>query len=200
MKTELKELILKRIKDKKLKAFSCYDFTDLASYKTINKCLERLEDNGQIKRIVNGIFCLSLYDRKLGLPVYPSVNEVVNCLARKNKWIVCPTGNMALNLIGVSNQIPAKYVFLSNGPYKKYIIYGIEVILKHTMNRELFDCSYKTLVLIQSIKAFGEKHFGQYEIEYLKNKMSPIDKKAALNETSQVQSWIRNIVVKICEE
>ena len=75
MKTELKDLILKRIKEKNLKAFSCYDFTDLASYKTISKCLERLEDTKEIKRVHQGIYSLNLFDDVLNLPVLPSIDD-----------------------------------------------------------------------------------------------------------------------------
>ena len=89
MKTELKDLILKRIEEKKLKAFSCYDFTDLASYKTISKCLGRLEDTKEIKRVHQGIYSLNLFDDVLNLPVLPSIDDVVNCLSRKHKWIIC---------------------------------------------------------------------------------------------------------------
>ena len=81
MKTELKKLILQRIRDKKLKAFSCYDFTDLASYKAVSKCLERLEESQEIKRIIQGIYSLNLFDDLLNLPLLPPLDDILNCLA-----------------------------------------------------------------------------------------------------------------------
>ena len=200
MKTELRELILKRIKRKQLKAFSCYDFTDLAPYKTISKCLERLEDSKEIKRIIHGIYCLNLFDEVLSLPIMPSVDYVVNCLARKHKWIICPTGNTALNIMGLSTQVPALYSYLSSGPYKEYSIYGMTVTLKRTMTRELIDYSYKTLLLIQCIKTIGKDSITDKEIDILKNKLSSNDKLNALKETPLIQAWIRKIIMLICKE
>ena len=144
MKTDLKTLILKRIQDAPLKAFSCYDFTDLASYKAISKCLERLEDNGEIKRIIQGIYSLNAFDDVLKLPILPSVDDVVNCLARKHRWILCPTGNAALNAMGLSTQVPASYSYLSSGPYKNYLIYCFFQLFQLIL---IFFCGYIFLLL-----------------------------------------------------
>ena len=200
MKTELKSLIIKKIRQDNLKAFSCYDFTVFASYKTISKSLERMENNGEIKRILNGVYCLNRFDEFLNLPILPSINDVVECLARKHKWTICPTGNLALNMMGLSTQVPANYVYLSNGPYKEYLIYDTKVILKRTMNREIVDYSYKTLLLIQCIKTLGEQSIDKQTINLFKEKLSSIDKQKALKETTMTQSWIRNIIVCICKE
>lgn len=200
MKTELKNLILQRIKEKKFKAFSCYDFTDLASYKTISKCLERFEDSQDIKRIIQGVYCLNLFDDVLKLPILPSIDDVVNCLARKHKWVICPTGNTALNVMGLSTQVPASYLYLSSGPYKKYVIYSTPVSLKRTMTREMIDYSYKTLLLIQCIKVIGKDNVSDSDITILRNRLSASEKINALNETAIIQAWIRQIIICICRE
>ena len=200
MKTELKELILQRIKEKNLKAFSCYDFTDLSSYKTISKCLERLEDSNEIKRIIQGTYCLNLFDECLSLSIMPSIDDVINCIARKHKWIICPSGNTALNIMGLSTQVPASYFYLSSGPYKNYVIYETPVLLKRTMSRELIGYSYKTLLLIQCIKELGKDNISENEINILKNKLNHADKLNALNETTLIQAWIRKVITLICKE
>lgn len=200
MITELKDSILKRIKKSKYKAFSCYDFTDLASYKTISKCLERLEDDKCIVRIIQGIYGLNLFDKVLMLPILPSVDDVVRCLARKHKWIICPTSNTALNVMGLSTQIPATYSYLTSGPYKQYLIYETPVSLKRTMNREISDYSDKTLLLIQCIKALGKDDISENVIAHLRDRLTPQDKIKALKETTLLQAWIRNVIVNVCKE
>ena len=200
MRTELRKQIFKKIKDKNLRAFSCFDFTDLAPYKAISKCLERLEDSQDIRRIIQGIYCLNLIDKELSLPILPSIDEVVYCLARKNKWIICPSGNTALNIMTLSTQVPAIYEYLSSGPYKHYEIYGIQVTLKRTMSRELIDYSKKTLLLIQCIKAIGKENITYSDIAALSLRLDSEDKKRALKETTSIQTWIRKIIVLICKE
>lgn len=200
MKTDLKSLLLQKIKKNNLKAFSCYDFVEFASYKTISKCLERMDDKGEIRRIIQGIYCFNGYDEVLKLPILPSVNDVAICIARKHGWVICPSGNLALNLLGLSTQVPANYTYLSNGPYKEYLIYDIKVTFKRRMNREVSDYSYKTSLLIQCIKFLGKDNIDNKVISTLKEKLTDSDKANALKETSKVQAWVRDIIVLICKE
>lgn len=198
MKTELKPLILKRIKEKKLKAFSCFDFTDFAPYKTVSKCLERLQNDGDIIRIISGIYSLNKYEEILHIQILPSIDDVVVAIARKNNWIISPSGNTALNVAGLSTQVVASYTYLTTGPYKEYVIYGNKVVLKRTMNREINSHSPITNLLIQCIKAIGENNIEQYQIDHFKNKLSQSDKDKILKETTTIQTWIRNIILIIC--
>ena len=200
MKTELKELILKRIKGKNgLKVFSCFDFTDLAAYKAISKCLERLEDEKTITRVAPGIYCLTKFDNVLNIYVLPSIHEIVQAIARKNRWEICPTGNAALNLLGLDTQVVAKHVYLTSGPYKEYTILKNHVSLRKTMSRELGGYSELTNLLIQCIKAIGEDRIEDEQIECLKRKLTNEQKKQVIKETTLIPTWIRNITLKICE-
>lgn len=200
MKTELKSLILQKIKKTNLKSFSCYDFVDIAPYKTISKSLERMEYAGEIKRIIYGVYCLSLFDEVLKLPILPSIDDVANCIARKHKWSICPSGNLALNIMGLSTQVPATYSYLSSGPYKEYFIYNNKLCFKRTMTKEIIDYSYKTLLLIQCIRTLGKENINDDVIILLKNKLSNEDKEKALKETLTTTIWIRDIIVSICKE
>mgnify|MGYP003571356642 CR=1 FL=1 len=200
MKTELKCLILEKISSENLKAFSCYDFTDLASYKTISKSLERMEDKGEIIRIIQGIYSLSAKDDLLKIDILPSIDEVAICLARKHRWFICPSGNLALNIMGLSTQVPANYVYLTSGPYNEYEIYGTKVRFKRTKNQEIVNYSYKTLLLIQCIKTLGNDNINDSIIELIRNKLSLQDKEIALKETLMTQSWIRDVIVRVCKD
>ena len=200
MKTELKELILTRLKGKNaLKAFSCFDFTDLASYKTISKCLERLEDEKKLTRVATGIYCLTKFDKVLNIYVLPSIDEIVKAIARKNRWEICPTGDAALNLMGLDTQVVAQHVYLSTGPCKQYTILENNVTLKKTMSRELGGYSKLTNLIIQCIKAIGEGRIEDKQIQHLKRKLTIEQKQLVLKETTLVPTWIRNITLKICE-
>lgn len=198
MKTDLKAKVLKRMQDSSLKAFSCFDFVDLSSYKTISKCLERLEDTKAIKRIIDGIYCLNITDESLNLPILPSVDDVASCLARKHAWTIFPSENVALNLMGLSEQVPSSYNYISSGPYKTYSIYGMEVSFKKVMSREIANHSFKTQLLIQCIKALGKGNLTEKEIEILRSNMTHEEKNNAFYESVTLQSWIRDIIVRVC--
>jgi hypothetical protein len=56
---------------------------------------------------------------ELGGELSPDIDEAARTIARRNRWIIIPYGPWAANLVGLSTQVPAKIVYLSNGPSKK---------------------------------------------------------------------------------
>ena len=57
------------------------------------------------------------YNEFLGEVEKPSVEDVAQTIGRKNGWLVRPDGDMALNMLGLSTQVPASWTFVSDGPY-----------------------------------------------------------------------------------
>lgn len=200
MEEALKDLILRKINEENLTAFSCYDFLDFGVYKTISKCLERMEDNGEIRRIIPGIYDLNVIDRFFGEVPSPSIEAVANALAREYMWDICPSGSMALNMFGLSTQVSASYTYLSSGPYREYQIGNIKLKFKHTSNREISTYSLKTSMLIQAIKEIGDLNIIPDIIKKLSRSLTSKEKQNVLLETKNLTTWIRNTIEEVCKE
>ena len=100
--------------------FVTSDFTDLASLDAANKALLRLEKAGLIRRIIFGVYEYPEYNEFLGEYVEPSPDMVAHTLARKFGWTIVPCGDTALNMLGISTQVPAVWLYVSDGTYKEY--------------------------------------------------------------------------------
>ena len=97
-----KEKILEKINNlNSNQVFIANDFFDIAGYENIRKVLNRLVTDGEISRIMNGIYYKPKYIDLIGEYEAPSVNEVANAIARKYNWTIAPSGNTALNLLGL---------------------------------------------------------------------------------------------------
>lgn len=83
------------------------DFVRYGEQKTINKALERLAKEEIIVRISRGVYYYPKIDKVLGLGVlYPSLEEIAEGIAKRDKARIVPTGIYALNRLGFSTQIP----------------------------------------------------------------------------------------------
>lgn len=96
----------------------------------------------------------------MGTEVPASADEVVRAVARANKWIVALSGDAALNALGLDTQVPAKLVYVSSGPYKRYEYGPYDIELRHRANRDLLDCSQVTCTIVQALKALGRENVG----------------------------------------
>jgi hypothetical protein len=98
------------------KVFSAKDFLDIATRGTIDVALGDLTREGTIRRISGGLYDLPKVNVVLGGKLSPDIDEAARAIARRQRWKIVPEGAWAANLLGLSTQVPAKIVYLTDGP------------------------------------------------------------------------------------
>jgi hypothetical protein len=183
------------------KAFVTSDFLDIANYKTVKNALARLEKEGYIKRLIRGVYARPRYSDFLKEYIDPTPDEVVSALARNNRWVVAPSGDTALNALGLSTQIPARYEYVSSGPYKTYNYKGFEIRLLHRANRDFYsDLSLaKVMLIIQGLKALGKDRIDDGILATLQDAITTDDAVQFYDSTKYGTSWIFEVARTIKE-
>ena len=194
------EMNLIRIKITKMisgSALVASDFTDMTEYENAKKCLLRLEKEGLIRRVIRGIYDKPYFSKILNEYAAPNIEELAKAIARNYRWKISPSGLTALNLLGLSTQVPNSYEFYSSGQYKAYKIGKITVNFKHKSSKELLGLSYKSSLVVNAIKEFGPS-IDDHSLEIIKNHLSAKEKSILHKETNGVTKWIYEIIKKIC--
>jgi predicted transcriptional regulator of viral defense system len=189
--------ILARIKSKNYGAFTSSDFSDIDNYKMISKTLETLDDKGIIKRARRGIYYIPKYNELLGIEEAPSINEIAKAIARQYNLIIIPSGNYALNLIGLSTQVPIKYVYITNGPYNEYEVGNNTIYFKHSTSREINNLPYKILICIQALKTIGKNNIDENIIKKIICFLDDVDKNNLKTKNYKITSWIHDILKSV---
>lgn len=186
----IKYKILNRIYLEEYKAFTSSDFIDLDNYKNVSKALERLEDEKTIRRIRRGVYYLPKFNETLGIDETPDINEVAKAIARQFNIVIIPSGNYALNIIGLSNQVPAKYIYITNGPYNEYKIGNNTIYFKHSTSKEISNLPYRILVVIQALKIIGKGNIDNLTKMKISSFLSLEDKEYIKSNNLRITSWI----------
>ncbi|MDQ1362736.1 MAG: hypothetical protein QG652_596 [Pseudomonadota bacterium] len=105
-------------------AFSSSDLLGRYSRQQADSLLSELAGQGKIRRVARGLYDYPGYSELLGKELSPDIDQVARAYARKFNWRIEVAGETALNLLGLSTQIPASYVYLSDGPNRRYDILG----------------------------------------------------------------------------
>lgn len=179
--------------------FVSTDFTDITDKKTVNMGLIRLADEGLIKKILFGVYYKPEYSELLGETVAPSPNKVAHALARNFGWTIVPCGDTALNLLGLSTQVPSQWVYVSDGAYKEYSFDNTVIKFKRTTNKEISKLSYKTALTIQALKALGKDNVSEQIICRLKKALCEEDKEKMMTEAKSATSWVYEYIKVICK-
>ncbi len=180
--------------------FVSTDFTDITDKKTVNMGLIRLADEGLIKKILFGVYYKPEFSKLLGEAVAPSPNKVAHALARNFGWTIVPCGDTALNLLGLSTQVPSQWVYVSDGAYKEYTFDNTTIKFKRTTNKEISKVSYKTALTIQALKALGKENITEQVISRLKNILTDEEKEKMLAESKSATSWVLELIKIICKD
>jgi len=196
---------LKKIRERidlseKGSVFIISDFTDIAEYMIVKKSLSRLEKSNVIRRVMRGVYEYPEYNDFLGEYIAVSPDKVSHALARNYGWTIVPCGDTALNMLGLSTQVPATWSYVSDGSYKKYEFDNVCVEFKKRTNREISGLSAKTALIIQALKTIGEDKVDEKAILKLSKKLNKDEKNIMLTEAKNATAWVYEIVKRICKD
>lgn len=191
--------IKKRILAEKIGAvFVAADFADLTDKAIANVVLTRLESDGIIRRVLRGVYDKPEYNEFLKEYVAPIPDNVAHALARNYGWTIVPCGDTALNLLGLSTQVPATWVYVSDGTYKEYTYDKTTIQFKRTTNKEVSKLSYKTALTIQALKALGKDRIDDTILARFRKLLTVDEKQTMLLEAKTATSWIYEYIRQIC--
>ena len=193
------EQILSRIESMpKGEVFIISDFSDLADEATVRKALSRLEEDGKIRRIMRGVYENPKFNDFLGEYVKPHPDKIAKALARNYGWTIVPCGDTALNMLGLSTQVPAVWLYVSDGNYREYTCGNFVIQFKRTTNKEISKISFKTALVIQAIKALGKDKITGDVIEKIRSLTTDEEKEQMFVEAKYATAWIYDVIKEIC--
>lgn len=199
MNTNYSEMIRERIEGAPFgTVFVGSDFKDIAGSASIRQVLKRMTEEGKLRRVMTGVYDKPRYSAFLGELVAPDIEAVAYAVARHHRWTIAPSGNIALNMLGLSTQVPAVWSFVSDGPYRSYDIGGTSIKFKHRTNREITGMSLKTSLVVQALKAMGKGQVSDEDLEKISERLTLEEKKTCLIEASGVSDWVYGLLRKIC--
>ena len=182
--------------------FFSTDFTSLGESKSVLKALERLVNKGDIIRVSRGIYCYPKVDKRWGLGILrPTYDEIAQAIARRDKARIAPTGDQALNILGLSEQVPMNAVYLTDGSARKIRLDGDRVILfRHTAPKNLAFSNSLAMLITFALKEIGaDKVTAEQEnaiVALLRNET----KESVLADLALMPEWISLIVRRAYEK
>ncbi|MFI4912944.1 MAG: DUF6088 family protein [Sedimentisphaeraceae bacterium JB056] len=181
-------------------AFSQNDFSEYGSRSSIDIALHRLNEKGTIRRVIRGIYDYPRFSKLLNKDLGPDIHQVAVALSRKFGWRIQANGHTALNVLGLSTQVPGVYVYLSDGPNRSYEISSTTLTFKKTVLKESGFKLRESSLIVQSLKQIGQDRITPEIIAHLKEWIDPNLKAKVLKDTHTVTAWIYEIIKQICLE
>jgi hypothetical protein len=175
--------------------FTPRDFLDLAGRAAVDQALSRLVKGGKLRRLMHGLYDFPKVHPKLG-QLSPTPDNVAQALARETGSRVQIAGARAANALGLSTQVPAKSIYLTDGPSRRVVLGKRIVDLRHTSPKHLIAPGSQAGTVVQALRHLGPAR--ATDVAYVAaRQLSAIDKKTLATSAFQAPAWMRPTLVSI---
>lgn len=174
------------------------NFSNLGSATAIRQALNRLEKQGVLIRLAQGIYLYPKKHKTLGI-IYPSLDDIANAIAKRDRARLIPTGIQALNKLGLSTQVPVNAVYLSDGPPRIVKIDKGFIKFKKASPKILSIKNEINLLVIQALREMGEEGLDDKVIRRIKEILKNIDIEIVKKDMKLAPVWISDFIYEILE-
>jgi hypothetical protein len=178
--------------------FTPNDFLDLGGRDAVDKALSRLATRGEVRRLARGLYEYPREHPELGT-LSPDIGKVAKALAGKDRLRLQPAGAYATNLLGLSEQVPAKAVFLTDGPSRTVKIGRQEIQLRRTTPRNMAAAGRLSGLLMQAFRHLGRQHITEQRMAHLKRTLPAKERNQLLKDLPLAPAWMHPLFRELAE-
>jgi hypothetical protein len=178
--------------------FTPQEFLAIGDPRSISMALTRLARKGIVRQLTRGLYDYPKSDPQLGV-LSPSIDEVARALTYRHDIRLQPSGGYAANLLGLSDQVPMKIVFLTDGPNRRIQLGKLQIVLKRTSPRNMAAAGKISGLVIQALRHLGQRNIDDKMIQKLKLRLSAKDKKQLLTDLRHAPVWAATVMRRIAE-
>lgn len=150
--TDLKELIISRIEGgAQHSVWTAADFLDVGNRDAVDKALQRLVANGDLRRIDRGLFDKPRHNRLTRQSNPPDPAQVIDAVARRDQIRVLVDGMTAANDLGLTNAVPAKIVVHTDARLRPIQLGNMTISFKPTAASKLYWAGRPAMRLVQAL-------------------------------------------------
>jgi hypothetical protein len=175
------------------------DFLDLGSRQAVDVTLHRLAKKGTIRRLARGLYDYPKEHPVLGT-LSPSADAIAKALAGRDRTRIQPAGAYAANVLGLSEQVPAKAEFLTDGPSRTVRVGNTTIQLRRTTPKNMAAAGKLSGLVVQALRALGEQHVSPDRIEHLRRTIPAEKRRELLKNLAVAPAWMHPILRRVAEE
>lgn len=172
------------------------DFQSFGSSGAVAVALHRIVKKGILRTLARGIYAKPKFSKLLNQEVLPSIEQVAEAIAKRDRARILPTGVYAQNILGLSTQVPLKSVYLTDGSPRKIAIANRTIQFKKTTPKNLALKGNISKLVVLALKEIGKDKATEEELKKIKTVLKKENVKDLKHDISLAPLWIAEIMAK----
>jgi hypothetical protein len=183
-------LVLRRIgKMKPGTIFTPRDLASLGPRTAIASALSRHRRAGTVKQPARGLYQVPDRHPLLG-DLHASPDRIATALAGRHRLKLQPSGAYAANLLGLSDQVPQRIIYLTDGTPRQVRLGKQQIVLRRTTPRNMATAGRVSGLVIQAMRYLGQRHVNQSMVDQLRRRLGPRERAQLLKDVQFAPAWI----------
>jgi hypothetical protein len=201
MESSIQDTIVDRLRQQgQGKVFTPKDFLDIGRRDAVDQALSRLARAETVQRLGRGLYYYPKINKRLGIAIPPDIDEIAEALARQTGSRIVPSGATAANRLGLSTQVPARPVYLTDGRSRQVRVGNFVVVIKHVSPRELPVGNRTSAMVLQALRYLGKDAVDATVVSRIRKALSPRSRSQLLRDARYTTDWIAGVVRKIAKD
>lgn len=165
------------------------DFLDLGTPHAVGMALSRMVRAGTLRRVARGLYDVPRQHPLLG-ELSPSIDALVQAVARRDGVVVQPLDLEATNLLGLSEQVVAQPVYETNGPSRTLRVAGAEIQFRHRAPRRVTAAAESSNLVFAALRGLGKVHVTLERVAHLQRMLPTAQRKQLLKDLPLAPAWM----------
>lgn len=170
------------------------DFMEIGSNEAIRQALVRLENSEVLVRLAHGIYLYPEKDPELGV-LHPSIDEIAQAIAKRDKAQIIPTGTYAMNKLGLTTQVPMNAVYLTDGSPRSIQVGNRKIKFKRTVPKNLAVMGKISGLVIQALREIGNGNVTDEQSAKIEALLKKEEPDIVKHDAKLAPAWIRKIML-----
>jgi len=176
--------------------FTAKDFLDMGSRASVDQALSKLAKLGKIRRVCRGVYEFPKQGKLINMPLPTDFDQVAHAIARNTGTRIQPSGAVAANLLGITEQVPARIVYLTDGLSRTIYIDRRTITFKRVRPKEIMP-NEKSAMVVQALRFIGREAVTANIKEKIRNQLSPTERRRLMKDAQYSSDWIAEAVQQI---
>ncbi len=193
----IEEQILAQIKNNEEGAiFLTEDFAQIANANALRVALYRLVKRGVLYRLASGIYVKPKTSQLLNQVVLPSLNDIAQAIAKRDRARIIPTGSFAMHALGLSEQIPLNVVYYTDGKARKIKIDNRNITFKKVSPKKLALKGKISKLAVLALTEIGKNSVTKSEEDKIVKILKQENIEDLRHDLQLAPQWIAEIMAK----
>ena len=159
----------------------------------VGSTLSELTNEGVLTKIAHGIYAKPRKSR-FGI-VLPTIDKVVQAIATRDNAQVLPSGMTALNILGLSTQVPMNYTYLTTGSERTVKLSNRQVTLKRGVPKNFCYETRLIALLVQALRSLKQENVTDNELQTINSLLSKEpNKESLMRDVDLMPAWMKRII------